>query len=98
LITKQNRKDIQKQAMAFIPQSTASDINLIAGTRLRMEHGLHVIIPVHDSTLVECPIEDREDVARLMKDVMEETAREVYSDRVAFPVDVEFGSTWGDLS
>jgi uracil-DNA glycosylase family 4 len=97
LVTQENLKSVENEALAFIPQSTANDINLTALCRLRRA-GLHVRIPVHDSIMVECPEADKLDVAKTMVDTMQDTAREVYSDRVAFPVDYEFGLNWGELS
>lgn len=97
LITKDNRKDILKECLAFKPQSTASDICLSALIKLR-ELGLHVRIPVHDSILVECYPAEAQDVARLMKTVMEQTAIDTFTDYVPFPVDIAIGPTWGDLT
>jgi len=97
LVTRDNVKDVEKEALAFVPQSTANDINLSALCKIR-KAGMHVRIPVHDSIMVECPEEDKMDVAREMCKIMEETAYEEYSDKVPFPVDYEFGLNWGELS
>jgi uracil-DNA glycosylase family 4 len=97
LVTRDNAKDVEKEGLAFIPQSTANDINLTALCRIR-KAGLHVRIPVHDSIMVECPEEDKLEVAHFMCKTMEETAAEIYSDKVPFPVDYEFGYNWGELS
>ncbi len=102
LITNENIKDVYKEAQAFVPQSTANDINLTALCRLRREFGnewdgVQMRMPVHDSIMVECPEYIAKDVAVCMEEVMEETAAEIYSDRVAFPVDAQVGRTWGDL-
>jgi len=100
LITNDNRKDTLKEALSFYPQSTASDICLEALIRLRQGLGSRgaVRIPVHDSILVEAAKGDADDVAVYMKEVMEDTAREVFTDYVPFPVDVERGKNWGELS
>ena len=99
LITDENRKDVLKEALSFMPQSTASDICLSALTRLRSQLGDrgNVRLPVHDSILVECAKEDEADVARLLKETMEQTARDVFTDYVEFPVDVAIGDSWGSL-
>lgn len=96
LITEDNKVDVIKEAYAFTPQSTASDINLHSLVRLR-RLGLDVRLPVHDSIMVECRADEANDTAQLMKTTMEQTALEVYSDFVPFPVDVEIGTSWGDL-
>lgn len=103
LITRDNRVDVEKEALSFVPQSTANDICLSALVRMRRAFGNssdapRIRIPVHDSLLVECRESDRDDVASEMRRIMEETAAEVYSDFVKFPVDVAFGNNWGELS
>lgn len=97
LITNENRRDVEKEAYAFYPQSIASDICLSAFIRLRQSHGLSVRLPVHDSILVECNASDAQAVSYLMEEVMSQTATEVFSDYVPFPVDVKIGETWGDV-
>lgn len=95
LITRDNQQDVLKQGLAFIPQSTASDVNLLAATRLRLDYGLDTRILVHDSTLAECREEDAETTSKLMEQVMMETATEVLGDRIPFIVEAEVGHNWG---
>jgi len=102
LITRDNKKDVEKEALSFLPQSTANDICLSALVRLRQSfgdsvHAPRVRIPVHDSILVECSIRDRDMVAATMRDVMSRTATEEFSDFVPFPVDISVGDSWGTL-
>lgn len=97
LVTRDNVKDVEKEGLAFIPQSTANDINLTALCKIR-KAGLHVRIPVHDSIMVECADSAKIEVAHTMCDIMQETAKEIYSDMVPFPADYEFGHNWGELS
>lgn len=99
LITKENQKDVVKEGLAFIPQSTASDINLKASNRLAKElpKEARLRLLVHDSILVECPIDMRYNIAKQMTETMETVARESYDDFVPFPADVEMGYSWGDL-
>lgn len=95
LITGDNQQDVLKQGLAFVPQSTASDINLLAATRLRLDYDLDVRILVHDSTLVECKEEEAERTAELMSRVMSATAAEIMGDAIPFPVEAEIGTNWG---
>jgi DNA polymerase-1 len=99
LITNDNKKDILKEALAFLPQSTASDICLSAlialGQSLPSEARLR--LPVHDSILVECPESMAADVGQFVKQTMEHTAKEVFTDYVNFDVDVAIGNSWGEL-
>lgn len=95
LITKDNQQDVLKQGLAFIPQSTASDINLLAATRLRLDHGLDVRILVHDSTLVECKEDKAEATSALMCRVMADTASEILGESIPYLVEPEIGNNWG---
>jgi DNA polymerase-1 len=111
LITRENKKDIMNEALGFLPQSTASDICMLAAGRLldtfseleedlRPDPGLSrpaMRIFVHDSILVECREDMKDHVAAIMKAVMEDTAREEFDDWIPFFVDVEFGRSWGEL-
>lgn len=100
LITDDNKKDVLKEAYAFLPQGTASDICLYAlcSLRDRLDPADRIRLPVHDSILTECREERAPEVAIIMKEVMEETAVRVFGDYVKFDVDVEIGKSWGDLS
>jgi DNA polymerase-1 len=95
LVTNENQKDVVKEGLAFIPQSTASDICLSAAIELHEKYQLDIRLLVHDSILVET--DQPEEVAQLMHEVMPRVAREVYSDYVPFPVDVSIGRSWGDV-
>jgi DNA polymerase-1 len=96
LITNDNRKDVVKEGLAFIPQSTASDVNLAAMTELR-DLGLKTKIPVHDSILVECKESEAEDVVATMQRVMEDTAAYLLGDKVKFVAEASIGKSWGEV-
>lgn len=97
LITRDNRLDVEKQTFAFIPQSTANDITFEAATRLWERHHLDIRILVHDSILVQAKPDEAPEIAALMSKVMQETAAEIYSDKIPFFVDTEIGPNWGAL-
>ena len=52
------------------------------------------ILQIHDSILVECPKENAEKVAEILKTTMENIAPEL---EITLRVDVHTGDTWGDL-
>lgn len=52
------------------------------------------ILQIHDSILVECPKENGDAVAEILRDVMENIAPEL---KIALQVDVHIGSSWGEL-
>jgi DNA polymerase-1 len=95
LVTNDNRKDVIKEGLAFVPQSTASDICLHAAMELHEKYKLDIRLLVHDSILVET--DQPEEVGRLMEEVMPRVAKEVYSDYVPFDVEIATGKSWGEL-
>ena len=98
LITNENVKDVENEALSFLPQSTASDICLTALIRLRpLLKGLgHIRLTIHDALVVESRESDKEIVAGLMREVMIEAATEIQN-YVPFDVDTSFGKNWGEL-
>jgi DNA polymerase-1 len=97
LITNDNAKDVVKEGTAFIPQSTAADIQQHAFNKLRLDLHLSTRVSVYDSILVECASADAPDVASTMVRVMEETAAELMGDDIPFPVDIKYGNSWGEV-
>ena len=98
LISDANKKNILKEARAFLPQSTASDLTLKSANRLAaLGLGDLLRIPVHDALVLEVPQEEAKEVTHLVKQVMEETGHELFDGYVPFPVDVKVGNNWGEL-
>jgi len=98
LITEQNKKEVENEALSFLPQSISSDITLDAFTRLRpMLRGLGFIrLTIHDALTAECAEERKDEVAQLLMDEMEAAGRR-WTDYVPFRTDVSFGKSWGEL-
>jgi DNA polymerase-1 len=78
--------DLMKRAMLRVDEK-------LAGTQGEPALG-EQILQIHDSILVECPKENAEKVADILKTTMEEIAPEL---AIALKVDVHSGATWGDL-
>jgi DNA polymerase-1 len=78
--------DLMKRAMLKVDEE-------LAGTNGKAALGQQ-ILQIHDSILVECPKENAEKVATLLKDVMENIAPEL---AISLRVDVHTGTSWGDL-
>lgn len=86
-----------KRAAANMPiQGTEADLMKMA--MLEVEEKLtgvgQQILQVHDSILVECPIENAEKVAELLQTTMEEVYPEL---GIKLKVDVSIGNNWGEL-
>ena len=99
LITPDNQKDLVKEGLAFLPQSTASDICLTAFTELRplLRGTAFIRNLVHDSILAECKEEDAEMVAKQMQDTMSEVGNRVVGNYVIFDTDVKIGKNWAEV-
>jgi uracil-DNA glycosylase family 4 len=100
LITKSNRKDVMNEALAFLPQSIASDICLDGFVHLRPAlKGIALIRNiVHDSLLVEARKDRVDEVKEIMQRHMLEAAKRIVGDYVAFKVDFGVGPSWGELN
>lgn len=98
LITDQNRRDVENEALSYLPQSTASDICLRAFTRVRpMLRGLaYVRLTIHDALVVECHESRAQEVSGLLGEVMEQSGRE-FTDYVPFTTDESIAKSWGEL-
>ena len=77
--------DLMKRAMLKVDEELAAGDGAPLGEQ---------ILQIHDSILVECPKENAEKVAGILKDVMENIAPEL---NIALKVDVHTGSSWGEL-
>lgn len=98
LITKENRKDVLKEGLSFLPQSTSSDICLSAFIRLRpMLRGKAFIrLTIHDALYAECHENDKAEVGEILRSVMVEEGAK-WTDYVPFEVDLSYGKSWGDM-
>ena len=99
LITKQNKASVMNEALAFLPQSTASDICLDALINLvpRFEGLAKPRNTVHDAIIVECHKDDEEEVKALMREEMLAAAVRIVGDYVRFDVESTVGQNWGEL-
>ena len=80
--------DLMKRAMLRVDERLAAEKDS-QGRPLGEQ-----ILQIHDSIMIECPAENADAVAALLKDVMETIAPELH---IALKVDVHSGKTWGEL-
>jgi len=95
-ITWENINGFYREGVNFPIQSGASDITLSSVIRLHMalKHlypEAQIVIMVHDSIIVECPEVIAQEVADLMKQIMEDIPS-----IVPFPVEIKIGKRWGE--
>lgn len=86
-----------KRAAANMPiQGTEADLMKMA--MLKVEERLGNLgeqrLQIHDSILVECPEENADKVAEILKDTMENIYPEL---KIKLKVDVSIGKNWGEL-
>jgi DNA polymerase-1 len=99
LITDENRDAVMNEALAFLPQSTASDMTLDALAELRPKlRGIGFIRNIiHDAMIVECHRDNAEMVAKMMDDEMVKAAERIVGDYVPFATESKIGLSWGDV-
>jgi len=86
-----------ERAAANMPiQGTEADLMKLAMLRVDERLGKlgDQVLQIHDSILIECPEENADKVAEILKTTMEEIAPEL---GISLRVDVSTGKTWGDL-
>jgi DNA polymerase-1 len=86
-----------ERAAANMPiQGTEADLMKLAMIRVDEKLGDlgDQVLQIHDSILIECPEENADKVADILKTTMEEIAPEL---GISLRVDVSSGKNWGDL-
>jgi uracil-DNA glycosylase family 4 len=100
LITNENKKDILKECLAYVPQSTLSDIclaGLVSLVESPTSSWLKVRTTVHDSILAECPASMVDDAQGVLNDTLPRIAAERFSSSIPFPIDLQVGRSWGEV-
>jgi len=106
LITNRNKGEVRNEALAFVPQSTASDICLSAFIQLRpaleayFNDAAQIRLTIHDAIVTEVkddlvvPVRDLQ--AKIMETAGDWWAREQHSN-VPFKVAFKSGTSWDQL-
>lgn len=92
---------VKREALAFLPQSTASDICLSTAIRVHpmlKSAGYRIFNVVHDAIMVEGPDEDADMVGAYIGLELRKTGLEMLGDSVPFLSDYSKGTDWGMLS
>jgi DNA polymerase-1 len=90
------REGAMRAAVNVPFQGSAADIMKLAMVKLQAKlegTRAQMLLQIHDSVIVECPEEDGEAVAALLKETMENT----YKLPVKQTVDTAIGHNWGEL-
>lgn len=100
-ISEGNVADIQRRALSFLPQSSASDCCLLAAINLGnfiRERNLdwEMTALIHDAIILDVPEPHKEDAAEVSQKFMTDSAKKWFPE-VPFAVDSTVGETWADL-
>lgn len=100
LITPTNRTDVLNECLAFVPQSTLTDMCLLGLCEL-VESGYKVRLTNHDAVVVECHESQVEETSDVISKTLTATAERFTSTlpadrRIQFPVECSIGKTWAD--
>ncbi len=102
LITKANKDNVMNEALAFLPQSTASDMTLTsaieAQSTLRLQFDTKIVNLVHDAVMLDAPEKVAEEVIEYMERKMIQCAQRVVGDFVKFAVSSSYGNSWEELT
>jgi DNA polymerase-1 len=81
--------DLMKMAMVKLHEQ----FNQVTGDRLQVTEKPKMLLQIHDSILVEC----REEDAKTVGDLLEQTMENIYKLPVKLKVDISIGKNWGEL-
>lgn len=92
------RQAAERAAINVPVQGTAADLVKMAMVNVdraleKLHNDCQMLLQIHDSILVECPLEISQSVAKILKTEMEN----VYDLPVKLVVDVSKGQNWGEL-
>lgn len=99
VITSRNRNAVENAALAFVPQSTASDITQSAALQIHKrvgKYGARIVASIHDAIVFDVPKDRVEGVIELAETEMVGAAASVFR-RVEFAVEAEVGRSWADV-
>lgn len=99
VITWKNKINVQNAALAFVPQSTASDICVTAAMEVHKRIGDYdgrITALVHDAIYYEAPQRTMEDLVKMVEREMIGAAAGVFH-RVSFDVESGVGNNWTEV-
>lgn len=97
VVTGRNRQNVINSGLAFLPQSTASDICVVAAMAVGKwihEYDAYIIATIHDAILIDCPDEHIEVISDRVQAEMKAAGRMVFGDTVPFDTEATHGKSW----
>lgn len=101
VITGKNANAIEREALSFLPQGTASDICLTTAIRIHpiiKSMGGHIVALIHDAIIAEAPNPViATEIGFLTMKEFRVTGEMVFGNKVPFLSEFSIGNTWGEL-
>lgn len=97
VVTGRNRQNVINSGLAFLPQSTASDICVVAAMNVSKwlhEYDAYIIATIHDAILIDCPDEHIAVISERVQEEMKAAGRMVFGDTVPFDTEATHGKSW----
>lgn len=102
VVTNRNKQSVINAALAFLPQSTASDLTLLAAIEanniLRSEGwDAEIVSLIHDEIVADSAEDIAEDTMHLLQECMQKAGRTVFGDQLVFSTSGDIGNHWGEI-
>jgi DNA polymerase-1 len=104
VVTYKNRQNVLNSALAFLPQSTASDLCVLGAIEAngRLQSGQYgdtmIVATIHDAILLDVPDEYVDSVSLMVKEAMERAGDEKFNRLVYFAAVPSPGQDWGQCA
>jgi DNA polymerase I-like protein with 3'-5' exonuclease and polymerase domains len=99
LITKGNKRDVEKWAVNWPVQGTASMITCEAATQALPRlapTGARIVATIHDSIIASTPVEYKQQVAKIVSEELEAAGSRAFSS-LPWVAEAEVGDSWGAM-
>lgn len=102
VVTSSNQQNVINSALAFLPQSTASDLCAVAAMAVngRLKSGQYgdtlIVATIHDAILLDVPDDQVDSVSVMVVEEMEKAGRGVFGQVVHFGAEASRGRSWGE--
>jgi DNA polymerase-1 len=100
VVTGKGKQNIINSALAFLPQSTASDMCIVAAEKAhgRLQSGQYgdtmIVATIHDAILLDVPDEHIDSVSAMVEREMEASGQATFGDLVYFGAEAGHGPNW----
>jgi DNA polymerase-1 len=97
VVTSRTKQSVINSGLAFLPQSTASDICVVAAMAVQTwihEYDAVIIATIHDAIMIDCPDVHLQEVSDRVQAEMQASGKAVFGDVVPFATDATHNKSW----